>query len=186
MARLKKTENDARERLIEAAGRGFKKGGFGGIGVDALAREAGLTSGAFYSHLGSKAGAFRLAVEDGLAFLQSGISDYQNRFGAEWRDRFVDFYLGERMSVGLDEACTLPSLSADVSRADGDTRKLYETALQNMAETIAAGPGRKIDVSAAWAYLSILTGAAGLARAVDDPRLRNDILASAARAAKAL
>jgi TetR/AcrR family transcriptional repressor of nem operon len=53
MARAKKDEGDARERLVEAAGRGF------GAGVDALAKGAGLTSGAFYAHFDSKAEAFR-------------------------------------------------------------------------------------------------------------------------------
>ena len=59
MARSKASEGDARERLVEAAGRGFRTGGFGGAGVDALAKGAGLTSGAFYAHFDSKAEAFR-------------------------------------------------------------------------------------------------------------------------------
>jgi AcrR family transcriptional regulator len=42
-----KDDGDARMRLVEAAGRGFRTGGFGGAGVDALAKGAGLTSGAF-------------------------------------------------------------------------------------------------------------------------------------------
>jgi TetR/AcrR family transcriptional regulator, transcriptional repressor for nem operon len=59
MARAKKDEGDARDRLVEAAGRGFRAGGFGVAGVDALAKGAGLTSGAFYAHFDSKAEAFR-------------------------------------------------------------------------------------------------------------------------------
>ena len=43
MARSKGNEGDARARLVEAAGRGFRTGGFGGTGVDALAKGAGLT-----------------------------------------------------------------------------------------------------------------------------------------------
>jgi len=40
MARSNKNEGDARTRLVEAAGRGFRTGGFGGTGVDALAKWA--------------------------------------------------------------------------------------------------------------------------------------------------
>src|SRR5260221_7887975 len=98
MARSKANEGDARARLIEAAGRGFRTGGFGGIGVDALAKEAGLTSGAFYAHFGSKADAFRLAVVHGIAFLRDGVTTFQDRYGSGWRDPFVDFYFGERMA----------------------------------------------------------------------------------------
>ena len=35
MARPKGTGTDAHDRLVAAAGRGFRKGGFGGIGVAA-------------------------------------------------------------------------------------------------------------------------------------------------------
>ena len=53
MARPKKDEGDVRARLVDAAGRGFRTGGFGGAGVDALAKGAGLTSVAFYAHFSS-------------------------------------------------------------------------------------------------------------------------------------
>ena len=72
MARSKANDGDARTRLVEAAGRGFRSGGFGGTGVDALAKGAGLTSGAFYAHFDSKAEAFRLVVSDGIATLRKG------------------------------------------------------------------------------------------------------------------
>lgn len=68
MARPKKSDGDARARLADAVGRGFRTGGFGGAGVDALAKGAGLTSGAFYAHFESKADAFRLAVADGRLY----------------------------------------------------------------------------------------------------------------------
>jgi TetR/AcrR family transcriptional regulator, transcriptional repressor for nem operon len=36
---------EARAHMIAAAGRGFRRKGFGGIGVDGLAKEAEVTSG---------------------------------------------------------------------------------------------------------------------------------------------
>jgi TetR/AcrR family transcriptional regulator, transcriptional repressor for nem operon len=68
MARPKGSTPNARERLIEAAGRGFRTSGFGGIGVDGLAKAAGLTSGAFYIHFSSKREAFRFAHHEGFEF----------------------------------------------------------------------------------------------------------------------
>ena len=43
-----------RRKMVDAAGRGFRKNGYGGLGVDGLAKEAGVTSGAFYGHFKSK------------------------------------------------------------------------------------------------------------------------------------
>src|SRR5258708_12391069 len=114
MARSKATEGDARARLVEAAGRGFRTGGFGGTGVDALAKGAGLTSGAFYAHFDSKAEAFRLVVSDGLATLRNGIAAFQQQHGRAWRDPFVGFYLRDRLYLPLSEACRLPSFSPDL------------------------------------------------------------------------
>ena len=80
MARQKGHDGEARARLVEAAGRGFRESGFGGAGVDALAKGAGLTSGAFYAHFDSKAEAFRLAVADGLAMLRNGVVAFQSKY----------------------------------------------------------------------------------------------------------
>src|SRR5436309_16086358 len=109
MARSKNNEGDARARLVEAAGRGSRTGGFGGTGVDALAKGAGLTSGAFYAHFDSKAEAVRLVVADGIANLRNGVAAFQKQHGRAWRDPVVDFYLGVRSYLSMSEACGLQS-----------------------------------------------------------------------------
>ena len=186
MARSKNNEGDARARLVEAAGRGFRTGGFGGTGVDALAKGAGLTSGAFYAHFDSKAEAFRVVVADGLATLRNGIAAFQEQYGRGWRDPFVDFYLGERMQLGIDEACGLPSFSPDVARADDATRAVYEQELTSLLEVVAAGFRGDRANERAWSFLAVLSGAVAMARAVRDERIRRDILTAAGVAAKAI
>jgi AcrR family transcriptional regulator len=186
MAGAGKSEGDARTRLAEAAGRSFRVGGFGGTGVDGLAKEAGLTSGAFYAHFSSKAEAFRLAVADGLSFLRSGVLSFQERHGRHWRGPFIDFYLGPRMDVALDEACGLPSFSGDVARADEATRSLYEAELERLVDAVAAGFRGAEARPRALALLAILSGAAAMARAVKDDNVRREILAAANTAAKAI
>ena len=186
MAQPRKPADNPRQLLLDAAGRGFRIGGFGGIGVDALAREAGMTSGAFYAHFRSKADAFRLAVVDGISFLREGVATFLTRYGKNWRDPFVDFYFGKRMNVGLDEACALPSFTPDVARADSATREAYEDELDRLIETLAAGFGDSPDRERACAFLAVLSGGASIARAVKDEHLRKEMLAAAGSAAKAI
>ena len=186
MARPKKSAGDAGNRLLDAAGRGFRTGGFGGIGVDGLAREAGMTSGAFYAHFSSKADAFRLAVVDGISFLREGVAKFQAQHGRKWRDRFVDFYFGERMKVGIEEACAVPTFTPDVARSDSSTREAYEAELDRLIETLAAGFGDPPDRERACAFLALLSGGASIARAVKDERLRKEMLVAASSAAKAI
>jgi AcrR family transcriptional regulator len=118
-------KQEAREKLLEAAGRGFRRLGYGGIGVDALAKEAGVTSGAFYGHFKSKDAAFETAALAGLEDLRAGIAALQAEQGARWAEAFIAFYLGERLTCALDASCGLQSLTPDVTRdrAPGSERR---------------------------------------------------------------
>ena len=72
-----------RAKILASAGRGFRRHGFGGVGVDALAQEAGVTSGAFYAHFKSKAEAFRATVSAGLAGFRQRVDSYQEHLRKE-------------------------------------------------------------------------------------------------------
>jgi AcrR family transcriptional regulator len=161
-------------------------GGFGGVGVDEVARQAGLTSGAFYAHFGSKANAFRIALADGLEFLLHGVERFKTEHGKNWLSPFVDFYLGERLAVELPEACALPTLTTDAARADLETRHAYEEEVTKIAAAVADGIGGRNAEMRAWALLAILSGGASMARAVTDPVVRGRIVQSVKSAAKAV
>jgi TetR/AcrR family transcriptional regulator, transcriptional repressor for nem operon len=139
------------------------------------------------AHLGRVLRTFRFqgrgfqVVADSLALLRNGVIAFQERHGRNWRDPFVDFYLGERMQVALDEACGVPTFSADVARADDATCAIYQAELELLVDKLAAG-----FCGAQARALSLLSGAAAMARAVKDDRLRQEILAAANAAAKAI
>ena len=50
----KEHKEQTRQRILEAAGRVFRRGGYSATGVDAVMADAGLTAGAFYRHFDSK------------------------------------------------------------------------------------------------------------------------------------
>lgn len=167
-----------RQRILEAAGRGFRKGGFGGIGVDGLAKEAGVTSGAFYVHFDSKAEAFRASVVSGLTELNGGVQYYQSLHGAAWWPEFVHFYLSAKRTCDLSESCTLQSMPPEVARADDASRMAFEAGLREVAGTIVNGPaspGVPQDMDTACAALAALIGAVTLARAVNSATFADQI-----------
>jgi TetR/AcrR family transcriptional regulator, transcriptional repressor for nem operon len=174
-----------RQRILEAAGRGFRKGGFGGIGVDGLAKEAGVTSGAFYVHFDSKAQAFRESVVQGMAELAGGVLHYQSLHGRAWWPEFVRFYLSAKRTCDLSESCTLQSMPAEVARADEASRAAFEAGLRDVAHAIVAGPVSSRaprDLDSAFAALASLMGAVTLARAVESSALADQIAAATERA----
>jgi TetR/AcrR family transcriptional regulator, transcriptional repressor for nem operon len=50
----KEHKQETRQRIIETAGRRFKRDGIDGSGIATLMADAGLTNGAFYAHFASK------------------------------------------------------------------------------------------------------------------------------------
>lgn len=167
-----------RARILAGAGRTFRASGYGGAGVDALAKEAGVTSGAFYSYFKSKADAFRETVIVGMQELERALLDLQASDESHWRQHFIDFYLGERRTCAPTEACVLQSLSGEVARADDATRTAYEQTLR--AVIVAATRGMSAATSKerrrdAIVMLAMLSGAVSLARAVHDPELSLEI-----------
>lgn len=174
-----------RQRLLEGVGRGFRRAGFGGIGVDGLAKEAGVTSGAFYAHFDSKSHAFRETILDGMHRLLEAVFQFQNQHGESWWEQFVPFYLHERRTCELAVSCVLPSLTEEVVRSDEGSRAAFETELREIAAAIAAGPkspDTPDDVNSAYAALATLLGGVTLARAVNDPLLARSIALAVERA----
>lgn len=185
MAHRAGQKEESRAKILRSAGRGFRSRGFGGAGVDGLAKEAEVTSGAFYAHFKSKADAFRQAVTVGLHDLKEGVERLRSELGSRWRQGFVEFYMGDRRTCDLADSCALQSLSSEVARADDETRQAYEIELLAIIEAVAAGlEGKpKARRDEATALLAMLVGGVTLARAVHDPALSHEIAAAVRKAA---
>ena len=170
-----------RQRILEGAGRAFRKGGYAGTGVDGLAKEAGVTSGAFYVHFDSKGDAFRESLKLGMDDLRGGIQHFQAEHGHMWWPEFVKFYLSVKRTCDLSEGCTLQSMPIEVARSDHESRTAFEASLREVAQTIVDGPASSCvpkDVVAACTALAALVGAVTLARAVGNSKFADQIAAA--------
>lgn len=175
MARYKTEHKEqTRERIIDAAGRCFKKNGFSGIGVDGLAKEAGVTSGAFYGHFTSKNTAFNAAVEAGMEELLDGVSQFKEQHGNNWWSEFAEFYMGQKRTCDLAEGCALQTLTPEVGRADESVKATFESELLKVVKA-ATGSDKQKKVDKTWAKLAMLAGGVTLARAVNDKKLAMEI-----------
>lgn len=171
-------KEQTRARILAGAARTFRGHGYGGAGVDGVAKEAGVTSGAFYAHFRSKAEVFRHTVVNGLRDVQEAVRALREESEAKWLERFVGFYLSERRTCPLTESCALQSLTGDVARADVETREEYQGALRALIDITAEGlddATAKERRNHAIVVLALLSGGVSLARAVNDPALSEDI-----------
>lgn len=188
MSQLPTKKEQTRARILDAASQSFRRSGYAGTGVDGVAKAAGVTSGAFYAHFGSKDGAFEAALVAGLDEVIESIPNFQNEFGADWVDAFADYYLGEAHRKNLACGCAMTTLSPEVARADPKVRMAYEAKMNRIVGQISDGLGGNSDErrhARAWAMLSTLIGGLTLSRAVADPDIANAIAAAARAAALA-
>lgn len=168
MTKINKKE-ETRKRIINAASQGFRSKGYGGIGVDGIAKEAGVTSGAFYAHLGSKNGAFEAALSVGLDEVIAAIPEFQLQNGKQWIVAFSEYYLGKTHRDDLSCGCAMTTLSPEVVRTEPELHAIYEEKMLEIVELMAQGfdgESHEVCLSTAWTVLSILIGGLTMARAV--------------------
>jgi TetR/AcrR family transcriptional regulator, transcriptional repressor for nem operon len=198
MRRKGVVKEETRLKVIDAASRHFRKYGYAGVGVDALAKGAGVTSGAIYAHFGSKAGIFSTALEAGLNEVIEGLPVLQAKHGDGWLDEFIDYYLGSAHRKDTERVCAMASLTCEVIRFDGEVHAQYEAKMQRIATIIAEGlrtsfTDRSTDrmtmaesMTKAWMILSLLTGGLNIARAMGNEATSEQIAKAVKDTAKAL
>ncbi|MFT4928432.1 MAG: TetR/AcrR family transcriptional repressor of nem operon [Phenylobacterium sp.] len=182
-------KEQTRQRIIAATVEGIKEHGYGGIGVDGIAKKAGVTSGAFYGHFSSKNKVFEAAVSAGVMGLVEGVIYWRDTEGEQWLYPFIDWYLGNDHRNNISGGCALPGLSADVARADQAVHLAYEQQMVEAASIIAASlndPDEAQKQKTAWALLSTLAGGVIVSRAMDNQVLADEISLATGQAAKAL
>jgi TetR/AcrR family transcriptional repressor of nem operon len=180
-------KDKARAALVDAAGRLFREQGVAATGVDAIAREVGQTSGAFYAHFPSKAEVLREAVDAGFARLIGGIRRIGETGDAHAAREFAQRYLTAAARDNVGRGCLLPTLANDAARADATTHRAYGEQLAAAAAELAKGCGdgdAEQREDRAFAMLALCAGGMMLARAMPD-QAASDRMLNACRDAAA-
>lgn len=171
-------KEETRRKMIAATGRGFRKNGYAGIGVDGLAKAAGVTSGAFYSHFGSKSAAFEISLSAGLDEVIDGIPKFQSEHGTSWVKAFVEYYLGKPHLNDLECGCAMATLTPEVVRSETMIHSLYEKKMSIIADLLArglVGNSNEERLARAWSMLATLIGGINIARAVKSSKVSDQI-----------
>ncbi len=178
-------KEQTRARIVEAAGRVFRRVGYGAAGLDKVMEEAGLTVGGFYAHFDSKqallAEVLARAADGAGVRLPEGLGDLP---ADEWLDGFLGKYLSMAHRGRIEEGCPLAALVSEVSRTPEAVRSGSEAIVRELAAKLAShgagGEGR------AFAALALCVGGLGLARAVEDEAMAAKILDECRSAARAI
>lgn len=178
MARYgKEHKQETRRRIIEVAGRRFKRDGIDGAGVATLMADAGLTNGAFYAHFASKDDLVATAVADQLQVQRHSLGPLEpGRAGVE---QLVRQYLSPWHRDHPADGCPSAALLDEISRCPDATKQSYTDGVLAVVDEIAAHLAPEDPRSARVKVLSIYAAMAGtlqLARALADRQLSDAVL----------
>jgi len=176
-----------RRRIIESAGRRFKRDGIDGSGIATLMSDAGLTNGAFYAHFASKDDLVATVVADQLRARRERLRELPP--GEAGLEQFVREYLSVEHRDAVQDGCPSAALLDEIGRAQPATKQAFTGGLLAYIDDIAARVAPDDPRSARADVLSVFAMMAGtvqLARALADPQLADEVLEQGTRNALAL
>ncbi|HVK24884.1 MAG TPA: TetR/AcrR family transcriptional regulator [Actinokineospora sp.] len=173
---------ETRRRIVETAGRRFKRDGIDGSGVATLMKDAGLTNGAFYAHFESKEDLVATAVSEQLSEQREWLDAIApGRAGVE---QMVREYLSPGHRDNPEEGCPSAALLDEIARCADPTKQSYTTSvlafIDDIASRLTPGDPRSVRVTVLSVY-ALMVGTLQLSRALADRRLADDILEQGVR-----
>jgi TetR/AcrR family transcriptional repressor of nem operon len=170
-----------REQVVAAAAKLLRERGIEGIGVDALAKAAGMTHGAVYSHFASKeelaAAAVRRSADE---IRENWIADAGGEGSPGMLNRLVRSYVSRAHRDQPGTGCAMAAMGPDATRHGKDVRRAFADATLAMIDVVAnasAGETPEARRDEAIAAISSMVGAIVLSRIVEEQTLSDRILA---------
>jgi TetR/AcrR family transcriptional repressor of nem operon len=168
-------------RIVALAAARFREKGLDGLSIADLMKEAGLTHGGFYKHFASRDELVAEAVAAALASTSSQPTPEGKERGLA---EFIKSYLSHPHRDNPGTGCAVCAFMNDMSRASDKAKALYTEQVRRNIETFSrklpAGTERERRAKAIMT-ISAMAGALGLARAVQDAGLSDEILSTVSK-----
>ncbi|WP_406335795.1 TetR/AcrR family transcriptional regulator [Streptomyces sp. NBC_00203] len=167
-----------RQRIIETAGRRFKRDGIDASGISTLMKDAGLTNGAFYTHFASKDDLVATTVADQLQAQNANIVAHAAP-GLAGLEQIVRWYLSAQHRDSPGDGCPSAALLDEIGRCTDSTRQAYTDGVLIVADGIAArlapDDPHSVRTKTLGAY-ALMAGTLQLSRALADQQLADELL----------
>jgi len=173
----KEHKESTRRRIVESAGRRFKRDGIDGSGIATLMADAGLTNGAFYAHFDSKDDLIATAVADQLRAQAERLRALPP--GEAGVEQFVRWYLSAEHRDSPEDGCPSAALLDEIGRAEASIKEAFTDGLLISTDELAARLAPENPESAraqALAVFAMMVGTVQLSRALADRRLADEVL----------
>jgi TetR/AcrR family transcriptional regulator, transcriptional repressor for nem operon len=170
-----------RERILGVASRLFRERGLDGVGVADIMHEAGLTHGGFYGHFASKEDLMAQACERTLTESAARWGKLCARTDGKPVSAIAKNYLSTRHRDHPGGGCAVPTLGAESPRHGKKVRQAMAHGVRTLVDVLdesIPGKSRAAARKRALSTFASMVGAVVLARAADDTKLAEEILAA--------
>lgn len=131
----------SRERILDAAARRIREGGFDGLSIAELMKSANLTHGGFYGHFPSRAALLAEALERAMDRGEASPVAAPAKAPGSVKS-IVNSYLSPEHRDNFASGCAVAALACDVARSDDDeVRALMASRLELSFEHMAGAMG---------------------------------------------
>jgi TetR/AcrR family transcriptional repressor of nem operon len=185
-----------RARIVATAARLMRRRGIAGVGVDAVAKAAGMTHGAIYSQFATKDDLAAAAITDALATAKARWRANAARAGApgspEYFGELVRQYVSRAHRDNPGEGCAVAAMGPDAMRYGTTIRRAFARHIETMIADFApasAEPGTEAAKDAAMdaakdsaiETIALMVGSIVIARAIEDQELSDRMLLTVRR-----
>ena len=182
MGKRSEEKQETRQRIIVAASRLMRQEGIVGLKVADVMAAAGLTHGAFYAHFADKNQLIEAAFQEAFDHRENWIGSARKRPPEERLSHLLNTYLTPKHRDAPEQGCAFAALAREFAQAGGEFPRTFERELGVSVDRLIELLEGETEGSArqtALGVLSLCVGGMVLARAVDSPKLSNDLLKSA-------
>jgi len=139
MPYTKEHKEKTRAKIVDSARRLFNRHGFGGVSIDDIMTEAGLTRGGFYNHFGTKEELYAAVVALILDGTPARLWSCDQIEPSEAMASFVAAYLSQTHFDNRENCCSLMALPSDVARGGEPVKRAYRQVFEHMAGNLEKG-----------------------------------------------
>ncbi len=169
------------DRIVTTAARAIRRGGFHGVGVVDIMKEAGLTHGGFYAHFSSRNAllveALARAGQEGAARASKEIA-VRRKQGASALRALVEYYLAERHLGTTEKMCAVAALASEMPRQSTEVREAAVQRVRGLVTLVEQSLAADVPAANAPVIASQLVGALQLSRALGNNAAGKALLAA--------
>lgn len=154
-------------RIVDVASRAIRRGGYRGVGVADIMKEAGLTHGGFYAHFDSRDAllveAMERAGQDNLRSLSEVIERRLRKGGSRFR-ALVETYLHDNHIDRTEDGCVIAALASEMTRQEVAVREEARRRVSAMVSLVQSALPDVASENEAEVVTATMVGALQLAR----------------------